>query len=143
MCPSFCVGVLLVDDSGEAEVAEEVVEVWKYKKVANRTKPVATTLPEEYRIIRYEPPNPLATMSQLPVVPPEFTPMGRYTQERYEAREVDPDGFLWESEKKLVHYVIGANEKSLAWDESEKGSLKEEFYPAVVMPTIEHTPWNE
>ena len=116
-CPSFCVGVLLVDDSGEVEVAEdgadvgedrevrgesdggavevgggvdEVVEVWKYKKVANRTKPVATTLPEEYRIVRYEPPNPLATMSQLPVVPPEFTPMGRYTQERYEAMEVDP-----------------------------------------------------
>ena len=102
MCPSFCVGVLLVDDSGEAEVAEdgadveegrevrgesdggavevgggveEVVEVWKYKKVANRTKPVVTTLPEEYRIVHYEPPNPLSAMSQLPVVPPEFTPI--------------------------------------------------------------------
>ena len=26
-CPSFCVGVLLVDDSGEAEVAEDGADV--------------------------------------------------------------------------------------------------------------------
>ena len=32
-------------------------EMMKYKKAANRTKPVATTLPEEYCIVRHKPPD--------------------------------------------------------------------------------------
>ena len=57
-------------------------EMFKYKKVANRTKPVATTLPEEYRIKRYPIEDPLADLPELPVDPPDFTPGKRYTQER-------------------------------------------------------------
>ena len=122
---------------------EGSVEVLKYKKVANRTKPVATTLPEEYRIVRREHPDPLRDLPMLPTRPPDFVPGQRYTQERYEAMELDSEAFLWEEERKLVHHVIKANEMGLAWDESEKGSFREEFYPPIVMPTIEHTPWNE
>ena len=33
MCPSFCVGVLLVDDSGEAEVAEDGADVEEGREV--------------------------------------------------------------------------------------------------------------
>ena len=81
-------------------------EVWKYKKVANRTLPVATTLPEEFRIMRIAPPDPLVLIPVLPTDPPDFTPGERYTRERYEALNIDPAGFMWKDEKKLAHYVM-------------------------------------
>ena len=36
----------------EEEQYERLVEVFKYKRVANKVRPVETTLPEEYRIQR-------------------------------------------------------------------------------------------
>ena len=118
-------------------------EMMKYKKVENRTKPVATTLPEEYRIVRHEPPDPLASLPELPIHPPDFTPSKRYTQERYEANDIDPGKFMWPEEKKLGHHIIRINKFCLAWEETEKGLFKLTFYPTVMMPTIKHTPWNE
>ena len=53
-----------------------------YKKVANKTRPVATTLPENFRIVRHEHPAPLANLQNLPVHPPDFVPRGRFTRER-------------------------------------------------------------
>ena len=50
-----------------------------YKKVANKTRPVATTLPENFRIICLEHPDPLAGMTPLPSHPPEFLPTGCFT----------------------------------------------------------------
>ena len=53
------VGSVELRDGGQEREREVVemysswgeVEVMKYKKVKNRTKPVATTLPEEFRIV--------------------------------------------------------------------------------------------
>ena len=39
----------------EEEQYERLVEVFKYKRVANKVRPVETTLPEEYRIQRQTP----------------------------------------------------------------------------------------
>ena len=52
-----------------------------YKKVANKTRPVATTLPENFHIIRLEHPDPPAGMTPLPPHPPEFFPTGHFTRE--------------------------------------------------------------
>lgn len=52
------------------------------KKVAHRIKPVATTLPEDFRIVRRIPSSPLESLPILPFHPPEFTPGSRYTLER-------------------------------------------------------------
>ena len=62
----------------------------KYKKVANKTRPVATTLPEEYHIVRRLPAEPLKELPVLPINPGVFTPGEQYTQERYEAMEINP-----------------------------------------------------
>ena len=112
-----------------------------YKKVANRIKPVATTLPEEFRIERRIPEDPLANMPKLPTHPPDFEPGKRYTLERKEAMPINKDGFLWPEEEKLVHYLIKAHEKAFAWDETEKGKFSNEYFDPVVIPTIEHIPW--
>ena len=70
-------------------------EILAYKKVANRVRPVATTLPEEFRIIQRFPSNPLTDLPKLPTSPPNFSPGKRYTQERMEQMKVNTDNFLW------------------------------------------------
>ena len=50
-------------------------------------------------------------------------------------------GFLWEEEAKLVDWIVGVHNQVFAWEETEKGRLKEEYFAPVVIPTIEHVPW--
>jgi len=49
------------------------VSSFAYKKVAHRVKPVAITLPEDFRIIHCIPSNPLETLPLLPFHLPNFT----------------------------------------------------------------------
>ncbi|KAJ8693264.1 hypothetical protein PTI98_010502 [Pleurotus ostreatus] len=100
-----------------------------YKPAARRVKPVATTLPEEFRIVRKEPPNILDDFRPPPKNPPRFEPGSRYTQERHDKQNIDPEGWLWPDEVNLIHHIIRANEMAFAWDESEKGALKDEYLP--------------
>ena len=109
--------------------------------MANRVRPVATTLPEEFRIIRRFPSDPLADLPKLPTSPPDFTPGKRYTQERKEHMKVNTDRFLWPEEEKLVHHIIKLHEFAFAWTEDEKGKFSEEYFEPIVIPTIEHVPW--
>jgi hypothetical protein len=112
-----------------------------YKKVANRIKPVATTLPEEFRIVRRIPSDPLKDLPELPMKLPEFTPGIRYTLKRKLAYPVNKDGFLWPEEEKLVHHLIKIHESAFTWTEEEKGRFSPEYFDPVVFPTIEHVPW--
>ena len=113
----------------------------KYKKVTNRTYPVRGTLPEEFRIVRRAPPDPLADLLVLPTIPPTFEPGKRYTQERRDAYEANKYGFLMPEEEKLVHHLIRVQEDALAWEETEKGRLKDEYFDPILFPTQEHIPW--
>jgi len=113
----------------------------KYKKVANRTYPVRGTLPEEFRIVRRPHPNPLTDIPILPPVPPPFEPGKRYTQKRHDAYNANKYGFLTSDEEKLVHHVIRAQEDALAWEETEKGRFKDEYFDPILFPTLEHVPW--
>ncbi|OAX31890.1 DNA/RNA polymerase, partial [Rhizopogon vinicolor AM-OR11-026] len=51
------------------------------------------------------------------------------------------NSFLWPDEQKLAANVLLINETALAWDETEKGRFHDDYFPPVVIPTIEHTPW--
>ena len=117
------------------------LESFAYKKVANRIKPVATTLPEEFRIVRKIPRDPLAGLPVLPKKPPEFIAGKRYTLERKEAMKVNEGGFLWPEEERLVHHLIKVHETAFAWTEDEKGKFSEDYFEPVMIPTIEHIPW--
>ncbi len=101
----------------------------------------STTLPEHFRIERRTPSDPLAEIPILPHHPPEFSPGARYTAERKEAMNVNPDGFLLPDEEKLVHHIIREHEPGFAWEESEKGQFSSAYFDDVVIPTIEHLPW--
>ena len=114
----------------------------KYKPVALKTKPVYAELPEKYRIKREITGDPLKGMPTLNPNPPDFEPTGRYTQERKDVIDKKhPGDFLWPEERKLMHHLMMLQNEAFAWDDTERGSFKEEFYPPVVIPVIEHKPW--
>ena len=122
-----------------------VVQVFagkKYKPVAQKVKPVYQELPEQYRIIRDIRGDPLAEMPSLSLHPPEFTPTGRYTQDRKEQMDKAHEGdFLWPEERKLIHQLVAQQNEAFAWEDSERGRFRADFFPDIEIPTIEHTPW--
>lgn len=122
--------------SGECENASAFL----YKKVANKTRPVATTLPENFRIIRRDHPDPLAGMPPLPVHPPNFVPTGRFTQERRDQMALGKDLLLPE-EIKLAEWIICTHNQAFAWTDSERGSFDPEYFAPIEVPHISHVPW--
>ena len=114
----------------------------KYKPVALKVKPLYTELPSKYRIIQDIKGDPLENMPVLNPRPPDFEPTGRYTQERKDTIDTVHKGeFLWPEERKLMHHVMMEQEKAFAWEDSERGSFRKDFFPPIVMPVVEHTPW--
>ena len=114
--------------------------VYAYKKVANKTRPVATTLPEDFRIIRSEHPDPLADLPPLPTHPPDFTPTGRFTMERREQMALGK-GFLLPEEIKLAEWIVCAHDTAFAWIDDERGAFDPKYFDPIRVPHIAHTPW--
>lgn len=131
----------------EERLHEPAAEVYigakkKYKPVALKVRPVYTELPEKFRILRNIVGDPLQDMPQLSTNPQEFEPTGRYTTERKEAFDAAHNGnFLLPEERKLLHELMMKQNQAFAWDDTEKGKFREDFFPPIVIPTVEHTPW--
>jgi len=114
----------------------------KYKPVAKKVRPVAATLPDKFRIVRNIDGDPLADMPTLDPVPPPFQPTGRYTEERKEGIDkAHPEGFLWDEERNLMHDFMCKQNEGFAWNDSERGSFRTDFFPPVEFPVIPHEPW--
>lgn len=114
----------------------------KYKPVADKIKPILAELPQKFRIERKITGDPLQNMPVINPIPPEYEAKGRYNDERRDMiDEIHNDGLLEPEERKLMHHFMVEHEKSFAWEESERGQLKHEFFPPVDMPVVEHTPW--
>ena len=123
-------------------VVDDVRGVYKYKPVALKTRPVVQELPAEFRIKREIIGNPLAEMPKLPPNPPDFVPTGRYTQERKEQFDKVHEGdFLLPEERKLMHHFMMLQSHGFAWEDSERGRFREDFFPPVEIPVIPHKPW--
>ena len=120
---------------------DNTAAVLAYKKVAKKVHPIATSLPEDFRVVRRRPEDPLLTLPPLPTQPPPFTPGSRLTQERFEELDINKFDFLQPEEVKLAAYVLKINEKALAWTESERGRFRDDYFAPVKIPTIAHTPW--
>lgn len=111
-----------------------------YKKVANKTRPVATTLPENFRIIRHDHPSPLASLRPLPVNPPDFVPTGRFTRERRTKMDIGRDLLLPE-EIKLAEWIVAQHNAAFAWTDDERGSFDPKYFAPIEIPHISHIPW--
>ena len=113
----------------------------KYKPVARKVKPVISTLPSEFRIVRRIIGDPLKDMPTIQPRPPDFTPTGRYTEERRKQFEGLHADFLEPEELRLMHHFMMEQNEGFAWDDSERGRFKSEYFPSVEIPTIAHEPW--
>ncbi len=40
-----------------------------------------------------------------------------------------------------MHEFMSIQNEGFAWDDMEHGHFKEEYFPPVTIPTVEHTPW--
>ena len=113
-----------------------------YKPVAQKVKPVLGPLPAKFRQNRNITGDALEGMPELPTNPPEFEPGVRYTAERKKIIDANHDeDFLLPEEIKLMHYLMRVQEMAFAWEESEAGNFREDFFPQVEFPVIPHTPW--
>lgn len=82
-------------------------------------------------------------MTEMPVHIYNVTPGERYTLERMQEWNINPDGFLWAEEEKLVKWIIKPHEKAFAWEESEKGAFREDYFQPLRIPVVPHEPWAE
>jgi len=114
----------------------------KYKPVAKKVCPVYTNIPQNFHIIRDIKGDPLTTLPILSPHPPPFTPYGCYTIEQHEIIDkCHPPGFLLPKEHNLMHHFMTLHQDAFAWNDSEKGHFREDFFPPVEIPTIAHKPW--
>lgn len=113
----------------------------KYKPVDKKTRPVFALGPEEFRIVREIKGDPLEGMPILSEKPPEFEPIGRYTQERKDWFDGEHKEFWLPEERKLMHHFMSLQNAAFAWEESERGSFRSDFFEPVKIPTIPHEPW--
>ena len=129
------------DDLPEEPMFMKLATKKKYKPVALKVKPVIGELPAKFRIIRQIIGDPLLNLPILPTNPPPFTPTGRYTQERKDLFDKLNPGFLLPAERDLMHYFMMAHQDGFAWETSERGHFREDFFPPVDIPVIQHKPW--
>jgi len=114
-----------------------------YKPVDRRVKPVSGTFPQDALVRRSFPHDPLEGLVALSKNPPEFEPTKRISVERLKLININGDGFLWPEEEKLFAQVMVQNEKALAFEETDRGTLREDYFSPYVMPTVPHTAWEE
>ncbi|EGN98277.1 hypothetical protein SERLA73DRAFT_55652, partial [Serpula lacrymans var. lacrymans S7.3] len=113
-----------------------------YKRVDRKVKPVPGVFPEDARVTRSFPEDPLLSLPPLPVLPPEFIPTPKLTKERlYDEMKLNSDGFLWPEEEKLFAHIMILNQRSLAFEETDRGTFREDYFSPYVIPVLPHVPW--
>ncbi|KAF8802584.1 hypothetical protein BYT27DRAFT_7109790, partial [Phlegmacium glaucopus] len=66
-----------------------------YKKAANKVRPIATSMPNDVKIIRCFPEDPLKSLPEVPLHPLAFKPGLHLTTEQMEQLGLFSNGFLW------------------------------------------------
>ena len=74
--------------------------------------------------------------------PPPFQPTGRYTEARREAlHKVHSEEFLQPAERDLMDDFMCKQQAGFAWNDTERGRFRTDFFPPVEFPTVPHVPW--
>jgi hypothetical protein len=129
------------DETQRPDESFKALTYTMYKKVNQKIHPVSGTFPEEARVHRRIPEDPLKSLASLPRNPPAFEPSPHLTKERLKGLEVNKDGFLQPEEEKLFNHILKLNEAALAFEDKDRGMLKESYFSDYIMPTVPHTPW--
>ena len=130
--------VFMWDDSW---TEDQQTDVYVYKPVHKRVKPVPATFPQEAAVTRRIPEDPLLSLPELSKNPPNFIPTERLTLERLESMKLNEDKFMLPEEEKLFQQVLKLNDKSLAFENSQRGNFSDKYFSPYIIPTVPHIPW--
>jgi hypothetical protein len=50
-------------------------------------------------------------------------------------------GFLLPAERDLLHHFMMLHQDAFAWNDTERGHFREDFFPPIDIPVIPHKPW--
>ena len=128
-------------EDGETIECSLQADTFVYKPVDRKVKPVPGIFPEDARVIRKFPEDPLKSLPSLPVKPPKFIPTEKITKDRLKEIETNKDGFLSPEEEKLLIHMLVLNEKAIAFEEGERGTFHEDYFSPYKIPVVEHIPW--
>ncbi|KAI5823228.1 hypothetical protein K523DRAFT_219949, partial [Schizophyllum commune Tattone D] len=114
-----------------------------YKRVDKKIRPVGGAIPVSHQVQRTRPTDEVlfADLAELPRRPPDFVDGKRLTTERLEGMKLNEEGYLWPEEEKLFAHILKLNEESLAFEESQRGTLKESYFSPYKFATIPHKAW--
>jgi len=115
----------------------------KYKTVDKKVRPVPSYMPDPAgQVFR---PVIIPSLPPLPLDPPflrDFVPTQRLSLERLERILTStPQGFLRPREIDLLVFVLQTRRQALAFEDSERGTFSNDYFPDYEIPVIEHTPW--
>lgn len=134
---------VLISPRDVPEEEDETAVFGMYKTADKRVKPIPGVYPEEARVTRTFPENPLDSLPALSPNPPEFEHTTKLTEERVAALKINPDGFLLPEEEKLFLDIFRMNERALAFTDDERGTFSEEYFSPYIYPTVDHIPWEQ
>lgn len=112
-----------------------------YKMVDKKVKPVPGTFPQTARVNQQFPHDPLRNLIPLTLHPPEIIPNGHLTHEHMVSLNINSHEFLWPEEVKLFQHIMNLNQETLAFEETDRGTLKESYFTPYIIPTVPHVPW--
>lgn len=130
-------------DNLEQESEELPIKAALKYKVEDKVRPVKRLIPEHQKTQRNFPEEPLNNLPSLPYHPPDFIPSSKITAERMAALGIEDHDELWPEERKLLQHILLINERSIAFDENERGTFRQDYFSDYIIPTIEHEPWIE
>jgi hypothetical protein len=115
----------------------------KYKTVDKKVRPVPSYMPDPAgQVFR---PVSIPSLPSLPLDPPslqDFIPSRRLSLDRLQKILTSvPKGFLKPREIDLLVFVLQTRQQALAFEDSERGTFSDKYFPDYEIPVIEHTPW--
>ncbi len=106
-----------------------------------KANPVPAVLPEDAKVRRQFPKDPLLSLPKLSPFPTPFVPSERLTQEHLESLSILDNNFLLPEERALAVNILMLNAKAISFTNDEMGTLRDDYFSPVVFPLVKHVPW--
>ena len=78
----------------------------RYRPVNQRIQPIPATFPDDARVTRKFPEDPLLSLLQLSPNPPDFIPTQKLTHDRLDILKINDGNFLWPEEKSYLSWCL-------------------------------------
>ncbi|KAF8210737.1 hypothetical protein K438DRAFT_1958960 [Mycena galopus ATCC 62051] len=112
-----------------------------YKQVDKKIRPVSITFSPDYEVRRKIPEDPMKMLPELTLHQPAFQPTPWLDHEQVKILEISKEGFLSPEEEKLFIPVMELNQRALAFEDTERGTFKDEYFSPYKITMVPHVPW--